>query len=113
MDIGKRGEAIAKTFLEKKGYLIWEENFRTRYGEIDLIAQDGEEIVFIEVKTRGSLSHGLPCESVNKKKQKKIKRVANYYLLTTGNLQHSCRMDVIEILILDGKIFLNQLQHAF
>lgn len=113
MNLGKKGEAIAKTYLENKGYLIREENFRTRYGEIDLIAQDGDEIVFVEVKTRGSTSHGLPCEAVTIKKQMKIKGVANYYLLVTGNLHSNCRMDVIEILILDRNIFLNQLSNAF
>lgn len=113
MNLGKRGEAIAKAYLEKKGYLIREENFRTRYGEIDLIVQDGEEIVFVEVKTRCSLTRGLPCESVNQRKQMKIKGVANYYLLVTGNLHCSCRMDVIEIVILDRKVYLNQLCNAF
>src|SRR5665648_1233285 len=72
MNLGEKGELLAKCYLEKKGYSILEQNFRTRYGEIDIIAKFQEEIVFFEVKTRSDTDHGLPCEAVNKAKQRKI-----------------------------------------
>lgn len=113
MELGKKGELLAKGYLEKKGYIILEENFRTRFGEIDLIATQDGEIVFIEVKTRTGMDHGLPCESVNGKKQKKIRGVASYYLMVSGNTWRKCRIDVIEILIVEGKPYLHQIRDAF
>ena len=63
-DTGRLGEKIARDFLEKRGYIIIEKNFRTSAGEIDLIARKGEYLVFIEVRTKKSLSFGSPEESV-------------------------------------------------
>ena len=71
----------AAAYLKKKGYRILEANFRCRFGEIDLIARDGAYLVFIEVKYRSSLKDGDSLEAVNRGKQRKIIRVAEYYLL--------------------------------
>ena len=70
----------AAAYLKKKGYRILEANFRCRFGEIDLIARDGAYLVFIEVKYRSSLKDGDSLEAVNRRKQRKIIRVAEYYL---------------------------------
>lgn len=113
MELGKKGELLAKRYLEKEDYKILETNFRTRYGEIDVIALYENEIVFIEVKARSSIAHGLPCEAVNRNKQMKIRRVAGYYLLVSGNNGRNCRMDVIEILITDRRRFLRHIRDAF
>jgi len=78
--LGKEGEEKAVEFLKKNGYRIIERNFRTKIGEIDIIARRKKEIVFIEVKTRSSDNFGLPEEAVGEKKLKKIEKVALMYL---------------------------------
>lgn len=113
MKLGEKGELMAKYYLEKNGYTILEKNFRTRYGEIDLIGKFKDEIVFVEVKTRSSLNYGLPCEAINLKKQRKIIGTANYYLLVSGNRDSKCRIDVIEILIFNKKPFLRHSTNVF
>ena len=96
--MGKKGEALAAKYLEEKGYQIIDKNFRCRLGEIDLIAVEGDFLVFIEVKLRSSLGFGHPLESITKKKQDKIRQVAQYFLLQ--NKKHcNVRIDVISILI--------------
>lgn len=113
MNLGKKGELLAKDYLEKKGYTILAQNFRTRYGEIDIIAKFKGEIIFFEVKTRSSTEHGLPCEAVNKLKQRKIRGVANYYLLITDCDCCRSRIDIIEILIINKKPFIRQISNVF
>ncbi|MBK5246056.1 MAG: YraN family protein [Peptostreptococcaceae bacterium] len=113
MNLGEKGELLAKFYLEKKGYTILEQNFRTRYGEIDIIAKFQGEIIFFEVKTRSSMDYGLPCEAVNKSKQRKIHGVANFYLLTAGCDCSKCRIDIIEILIINKKPFIRQISNVF
>ncbi len=113
MNLGKKGELLAKDYLEKKGYTILAQNFRTRYGEIDIIAKSKGEIVFIEVKTRSSMDHGLPCEAVNKDKQRKIKGVANYYLFVTNAEGSKSRIDIIEIVIINKKPYIRQISNVF
>jgi len=94
---GKYGEAIACVFLQKQGLVLLERNFRTRFGEIDLIMQDEKTIVFVEVKYRTSLDYGSPLESITLRKQNKIKKVASYYL---SRFTHwpPCRFDVLGII---------------
>ena len=69
--IGIDGEKAAEKYLKDKNYKIIDTNFRTRFGEVDIIAKDGEFIVFVEVKTRGEKSFGNPMEAVNYDKQRK------------------------------------------
>lgn len=78
--LGRRGESIAAAWLEKKGYRIIERNFHTRYGEIDLVARCGGEIVFIEVKTRTGRSRGTPADAVDARKSLHWQRAAEIYL---------------------------------
>ena len=79
--MGKKGEAIACAYLKKKGYKIVEQNYKNKIGEIDIICKDGEELVFVEVKTRSTYRFGLPREAVNEWKQNKIHNVAMVYLM--------------------------------
>lgn len=77
--LGVSGEKMAAEYLKRKGYLIIDKNFRTREGEIDLIAERNKELIFIEVKTRTSFTYGSPEEAVDAKKQQKILAVIDQY----------------------------------
>lgn len=96
--VGSYYEEIASTYLIEKGYEIICHNFRSKFGEIDIIACDGEYIVFIEVKYRKTKQFGYPREAVTYQKQRRIIRTAQYFLLTQIGKEQSCRFDVIEIL---------------
>lgn len=98
-ETGNTGESIAELYLSSAGYKILERNFRCRTGEIDIIGKDGKFICFIEVKTRKSTKYGLPCESVNYKKQSKIYKTANVYALKNKLHNINFRFDVVEILL--------------
>lgn len=95
---GRQGEALACRFLEEKGYIILARNFVWQKHEIDIIAQDKNEIVFIEVKERETDVFGEPYEAVNLKKQKIIIRVADYYL-QKFNINFEARFDIISIIL--------------
>lgn len=95
--LGARGEDIAARYLAARGYRIRERNFRCRLGEIDLVAEDGGVLVFVEVKARRSGRFGLPQEAVTPLKQARLRRLAQYYLLTHGGLERPCRFDVLAV----------------
>lgn len=97
--IGTAYEKKAVLFLQEKGYEILESNFQCRQGEIDIIAQNGRYLVFIEVKYRQNERGGLPEEAVGREKQKKIIQTAKYYLYRKGLSEETpCRFDVVGIL---------------
>jgi putative endonuclease len=96
MKLGQKGEGLAAKFLRKNGYRVLEQNFKTPIGEIDIIAQDGDTLVFIEVKTRESLMYGQPFEAVNFSKKRKIANVALLYLKRFRDIP-PCRFDVVSI----------------
>jgi putative endonuclease len=102
MKLGEKGEKLAVKFLRQKGYVIKERNYKTPLGEIDIIAGDGESLVFIEVKTRESLEYGQPFESVNRHKRKKLAQVAMLYLKRFEDIP-PCRFDIVSIFINNGK----------
>ncbi len=76
IELGKTGEDLARRFLKKNGFIVVDHNFRCRYGEIDLVLRKDGSFHFVEVKFRRTLEYGLPQESVNKRKQNKIHKVA-------------------------------------
>ncbi len=94
---GEKGETLAVKQLKKEGYKILERNYRTRLGEIDIIAEDGEVITFIEVKSRKSESYGTPQHAVTPIKQKKISMVALSYLKEKNQFGKRARFDVVTI----------------
>ncbi len=96
MKLGEKGEELAVRFLKKKGYKIIKQNYKTRIGEIDIIARDGNALVFIEVKTRESIEYGLPFEAINSAKKRKIANVALLYLKRLKEIP-PCRFDVVSI----------------
>lgn len=95
--IGNAGELIAENFLLKKGYRILDRQFLTRLGEIDLVAKDGNEVVFVEVKARYGTAFGHPEESVTKTKLRKIANTAELYVRMKGISNAPYRIDVIGI----------------
>lgn len=96
--LGPRGEGLAWNFLRRQGYTIVERNYRTRYGEVDVVARQGETLVFLEVKTRRDLRLGRPEESVDWSKRQKLIRVAQSYLQAHDLEDRPARFDVLSIL---------------
>ncbi len=111
-ETGKIGEDISVRYLEQNGYTIIERNFECNQGEIDIIAKDKEEIVFIEVKTRSSALYGLPKEAVDKTKKKHIYRSAEYYVYAKRLENEPIRIDVIEIYKKHGMFKLHHIKQA-
>jgi len=111
--LGQQGEANAARYLKKKGYRVIKHNYRCSYGEIDLIAQDGDTLVFVEVKTRTSTTFGAPAAAVNFRKQQQISKTAHYFLTEFGQ-DTDARFDVISILQEKGKeMKIDHLTNAF
>lgn len=97
--IGTAYEQVSEAILQTHGYKILEKNFRCKQGEIDFIAKDEGYLVFIEVKYRHSDGQGQPGEAVNFRKQRRISRVALYYMMTKSLDETTpCRFDVVSIL---------------
>lgn len=96
--IGAKGELDAEKYLSKKGMKILAKNYSNKLGEIDIIAQDRDYIVFVEVKERSSLLFSSPCEAVTYSKQRKIRNAAQCYLKEKYITDAPCRFDVVEIL---------------
>ncbi|MDI6726907.1 MAG: YraN family protein, partial [Smithellaceae bacterium] len=94
---GKEGEDLAVKYLQAAGYRIVKRNFRCRLGEIDIIARDGETLVFVEVKMRTNESHGDPEAAVDRAKQKKISLVSLHYLQTNKIPDQTARYDVVAV----------------
>jgi putative endonuclease len=111
---GNYGEDIACKFLKNIGYEIIEQNYFYGHGEIDIIAKDGDELVFVEVKYRTNLEFGPPELSISKGKQKLIRRTAEAYLFNKQIKDQDCRIDLIAILHLkDEKPKINHIFNAF
>ena len=98
-ELGKLGEYFANKYISQNGYLPLEKNYRTKGGEIDIIAKDGDYTVFIEVKARKSIRFGYPREAVDYRKQIKIKNIANIYLSKNNKFNSHIRFDVIEVML--------------
>lgn len=111
--LGKLAEDIASKYLLDMNYKIIERNFKCRCGEIDIIAQDEDYIVFVEVKYRSTIKKGLPRESVNIYKQKRIITVAKYYINLKSLYDTNFRFDVIELLGNINKPEINLIKNAF
>jgi putative endonuclease len=95
--LGEEGERAAEKHLRRYRYTILERNYRCPLGEIDLIALDGETVVFVEVKTRRGAGHGSPLEAVDARKQRQIARVAQSFLLRHRLQDRAARFDVVGV----------------
>ena len=91
--LGNQAEKVALSYLEQQGLTLIIKNYQTRFGEIDLIMQDGKSIVFVEVRLRKNNNFGGASESITQAKQRKIAKVAEQFLQQSGN--QACRFDVI------------------
>lgn len=113
-ETGKFGEDCAAQFLEDNGYKIVARNFRIRSAEIDIVAQLGNVIIFVEVKARSSIRHGLPVEAVNFRKQKKIIEAAGVFLQNENFSDCACRFDVVEVYLRGERVEeINHIENAF
>ena len=108
--LGGKGELIVETYLKKNGYKILEKNYRTNFGEADIIAEIGDLLVFVEVKTRSGYKYGAPAEAVGFYKQNRYVKLAEYYALKNPKYRDKCvRFDVAEVL--DDEV--NYIENAF
>lgn len=111
-EIGRNGESLAEAYLRLLGYEILEKNFRCFRGEVDLIATDNSQIIFIEIKSRHSKEYGLASEAVTKEKLKHIYKTAEYYLVSKKLENNDVRIDVIEIYIGEDECYINYLKQV-
>lgn len=100
--LGKKGEKLVEKYLTERGCKILKRNYRTPFGEADIVAQDKDEIAFVEVKTRTGESYGAPREAVGKDKQKRYRQIAKNFWIESGE-EPNARFDVAEVYA-DGKI---------
>ncbi|MFL6537388.1 MAG: YraN family protein [Chthoniobacterales bacterium] len=112
---GRRGEKLAAKFLRRHGYKILYRNFRGRTGgEIDIVARDGDTLVFVEVKTRGSEEFGRPFETIRRDQQRRISRGALAWLRLLDNPDILFRFDAVEVVMRDeGPTQIELIQNAF
>lgn len=114
LELARLGEKACVKKLREKGYKILETNYRCSLGEVDIICCKKDLIVFVEVKTRTTNIFGFPQESVNFIKQKKIKRIACYYLKRNNLFSQGCRFDVMSVIYNENKTMdIEHFENAF
>lgn len=112
--VGKDGEDKACEYLVQNSYNIIERNFRCRSGEIDIIANKDDLILFVEVKTRQGISYGFPAEAVNEKKRHRLILSARYFLAGRSRYaNYKYRMDVIEVFVKGSSFCIHHIENAF
>ena len=111
--LGKLGEDLACRELVRRGYAILDRRYRTRVGELDIVARDGETVVFVEVKTRGSASCGTPAEAVTAVKRRKLALMAADYVVRRRLERSPCRFDVVAVEVGSGAPVVTLYQSAF
>lgn len=111
---GKRWEKVAESFLQSRGLITRKRNFHSRFGEIDLIMQDKDALVFVEVRFRDNDRFGSGAETVTRSKQVKLAKAASYFLLINpAYSQRPCRFDVISIHGKQGNTVFDWIKNAF
>jgi len=113
LGVGKRGEELAAAYLAKAGYRIMERNYRCIFGEIDIVAEEGDSIVFVEVKSRRSKAYGDPQLAVGARKQKKISMVALNYIEEKQKHSRNARFDVVAVKLLPTGTTIELIKNAF
>lgn len=112
--LGNRGEERAVRHLQSLGYEIVERNYRCKSGEIDIVARDGGDLVFVEVKSRRSIRAGYPSEAVDSRKQRKMVLAAESYIAERDLGDADCRFDIVEVYFTVGSpVRLEVIKHAF
>ena len=110
---GRTGEAVAREYLEGLGFSVIETNYRFGRGEIDIVARDGEYLVFCEVKARWNDRYGDPEHAITVKKQRQVRKVAEGYLYEREIREQPCRFDVVAIRFRDGVPEIHYIRDAF
>lgn len=110
---GRQSETLAAQFLEQKGLHVVARNVRCPLGEIDLVAEEGQRLIFVEVKSRFSSHYGLPQDAVSIAKQRKLTRLAQWYLKKYGRGRRAARFDVIAITWEAGRAEITWIVNAF
>ena len=108
---GKAGEEAAARYLSGRGFKILSRNYVCPLGELDVIAQDGDVLVFVEVRARTGTVFGLPQESITTKKRRKLRQLAWYYLKATNQAAASCRFDAVAVLLDRNTGALRKIEH--
>lgn len=111
-ELGRIGENIIADYITKLGYKVVERNFACNQGEIDIIAKDKEELVFIEVKTRTDISYGEASEAVTNTKKRHLINSIKYYIYKQKLENQPIRIDVAEVYINKGKVKINYIKQA-
>lgn len=112
IELGKTGELEVQKYLEKLEYFIIAKNFKCSYGEIDIIAIDKNELVFVEVKTRCSEKYGEAREAVDKYKKKHIKKAAEFYIYKNKLENRFIRFDVVEVYVKKDKFSIKHIKNT-
>ncbi len=97
-DLGRRGEEVAATWFEQRGYTVLERNWRCAIGELDLILRDGDTTVFAEVKTRTSVAYGHPFEAITQKKAQRLRQLAAEWCRQQDSGSPNIRIDVVAVI---------------
>lgn len=110
--LGKLGEDIISNYIQKQGYKILERNFECSQGEIDIIAKDKDEMVFIEVKTRTDMSYGEAREAITKTRKRHLINSIKYYIYKRNLEKEFIRIDVAEVYIKNQNVRINYIKNA-
>ena len=113
IELGQRGEAIALKKVKKLGYKCIARNYRCPLGEVDLVAKDGNTLVFVEIKTRRMKSLGYAKEAITEKKKRQLSKVALAYMKANNCSHMKSRFDVVAINFINGKSEIEVIQNAF
>jgi putative endonuclease len=111
--LGELGESLACDELRRRGYAILERRYRTRYGEIDIVARHGDVLVFVEVKARAGEAFGTGAEAVTRRKQRRVARMAADFLVRRRLQERPCRFDVVSVAVGDGTPRIEVIAGAF
>ncbi len=111
--LGESGENLACDELRRRGYAILARRYRTRAGEIDIVARDGDALVFVEVKTRRSVRYGRPGEALTLAKRQRVTMMASDWLARHRIRAAACRFDVVAITMCDGWPTIDIVRGAF
>jgi len=107
---GNQGEEIATMYLRANGYKIIERNYHTKFGELDIICQKADVIIFVEVKTKTNLDYGVPEMMINQHKLNQIRQTGEVYVLSHNLNNSPCRIDIITIVLSENQV-IPQINH--
>lgn len=110
-EVGARGEQVAAEYLQRLGYRILQTNYRTRYGEIDLVCQHDGDLVFVEVKARTSYRYGRPEEAITAGKRQRLKLAAALYLQEHAARWRRLRLEMVAVDLTPGLLAVSAIRH--